>query len=91
MVLTCKMCIRDRHLPDDKSNFTPECLGIGYQRISCAFSVSYTHLDVYKRQDEIHLFHAGGANQQILCRQWVYVKEGHGKQADCQKLSLIHI
>lgn len=35
--------------------------------------------------DAIHLFHAGRANHQILCRQWVYVKESHGKQTDCQK------
>ena len=35
--------------------------------------------------DAIHLFHAGRANHQILCRQWVYVKESHGKQTDCRE------
>ena len=33
----------------------------------------------------VYLFHACGANRQILCRQWVHVEESHGKQADCQK------
>ncbi len=45
----------------------------------------FTFLCCRSPADAIHLFHAGGANHQILCRQWVYVKEGHGKQADCQK------
>lgn len=42
----------------------------------------FTFLYSRSPADAIHLFHAGRANYQILCRQWVYVKESYGKQAD---------
>ena len=68
-----------------------------HDRFDATFpAVSYTHLVVEfflftflccrSPADAIHLFHAGGANLQILCRQWVYVKEGdvYKRQIDTQ-------
>ena len=42
--LLAQLECNNRHLPDDKSNFTPECLGIGYQSISCSFYIFHLHL-----------------------------------------------
>ena len=45
------MCIRDSYVPlDPQSTVSMNVWGFGQQLLPCLEAVSYTHLDVYKRQ-----------------------------------------